>query len=149
MAESHTRPTIHRMVVDESSSLARLTALMEISIGQAHTILHSIEDITQLPGPPDAGLRNRDSGYSDARGSIDGSDLSRRLLTAERKVEENRAYLRDLKRANLHGLQIMFEDPDGEHRPAIECCFHLADLRFSSCHHGASKHHQNQLRGFE
>jgi hypothetical protein len=98
---------------EESRSLSRLTALIEVSIGHANDILYSIEDITQLPNASHSGLRNRDSGFCDGRGSTSGDDLGRRLLNLERKVEENRAYLRDLQRAELSGLQIIIEEPEG------------------------------------
>jgi hypothetical protein len=100
---------------EESRSLSRLTELIEVSIGHANGILYSIEDITQLPNACHSGLRNRDSGYSEGRGSTSGDDLGRRLLNLERKVEENRAYLRDLQRAKLSGLQIIIEEPEGQY----------------------------------
>jgi hypothetical protein len=96
---------------EESRSLSRLTELIEVSIGHANGILYSIEDITQLPNACRSGLRNRDSGYSEGR----GDDLARRLHNIERKVEENRAYLRDLQRAKLSGLQIIIEEPEGQY----------------------------------
>ena len=108
-----TRPTTYGMTIDENTSLSQLTVLIEITIGHAHSILHSIEDFTRLPKPADSGLRNRDSGYSEARVSIDGSDLGRKLLNLQHKLEENRAHLRDLQRANLYALQVILEDSEG------------------------------------
>ena len=110
-----TRPTTYGMVVDENSSLSQLIVLIEISIGHAHSILHSIEDFARLPKPAGFGVRNRDSGYAEAPVFIDGSDLRRKLLNLQLKVEENRGYLRDLQRANLHALQVILEDPEGQH----------------------------------
>jgi hypothetical protein len=98
---------------EESRSLSRLTALIEVSIGHANDILYSIEDITQLLNASHSGPRKRDSGFCEGRGSTNGDDLGRRLLNLERKVEENRAYLRDLQRAKLGGLQIIIEEPEG------------------------------------
>jgi hypothetical protein len=98
----------------ESRSLSRLAELIEVSIGHANGILYSIEDITRLSNASHSGLRNRDSGYSEDR-----DDLGRRLLNLERKVEENRAYLRDLQRAKLSGLQILIEEPEGQY--AVYC----------------------------
>jgi hypothetical protein len=103
---------VYGRTAEESRSLSRLTELIEVSIGHANNILYSIEDITRLPNASHSGLRNRDSGYSEGRGPINGDDLGRRLLNLERKVEENRAYLRDLHRAKLDGLQIIIEKPE-------------------------------------
>jgi hypothetical protein len=98
---------------EDSRSLSRLTELIEVSIGHANDILYSIEDITQLSNASHSGLRNRDSGFCDGRGPTSGEDLGRRLLNLKRKVEENRAYLRDLQRAELSGLQVIIEEPEG------------------------------------
>lgn len=98
---------------EESRSLSRLTALIEVSIGHANDILYSIEDITQLLNASHSGPRKRDSGFCEGRDSTNGDELGRRLLNLERKVEENRAYLRDLQRAKLGGLQIIIEEPEG------------------------------------
>jgi hypothetical protein len=98
---------------EESRSLSRLTALIEVSIGHANDILYSIEDITQLLNASHSGPRKRDSGFCEGRGSTNGDDLGRRLLNLERKVEENRVYLRDLQRAKLGGLQLIIEGPEG------------------------------------
>src|SRR4051794_7007373 len=109
------KQAVYGRMVEESRSLSRLTELIEVSIGHATDILYSIEDITQLPNASHPGLRNRDSGYSEGRGPINGDDLGRRLVNLGRKVEENRAYLRDLHRAKLVGLQIIIEEPEGQY----------------------------------
>src|SRR5271154_6077417 len=106
---------VYGRAAEESRSLSRLTELIEVSIGHANSILYSIEDITRLPNASPSCLRNRDSGYSEGRGPINGDDLSRRLLSLERKVEDNRAYLRDLQRAKLSGLQGIIEEPEGQY----------------------------------
>jgi len=106
---------VYGRAAEESRSLSRLTELIEVSIGDANSILYSIEDITRLPNAPPSGLRNRDSGYSEGGGPINGDDLSRRLLSLKRKVEDNRAYLRDLQRAKLGGLQVIIEEPEGQY----------------------------------
>jgi hypothetical protein len=113
MEGKRTRPNTFGVPTDENVLLSQLLELIEISIGQTHLILHSIEDITQLPKAAASNLRNRDSGYSESRGPVSGDDLGRRLLTFERKVEENRTYLRDLHRVDLRGLQIILENPEG------------------------------------
>ena len=106
---------VYGRAAEESRSLSRLTELIEVSIGDANNILYSIEDITRLPNASPSGLRNRDSGYSEGRGPINGDDLGQRLLSLKRKVEENRAYLRDLQRAKLSGLQVIMEEPEGQY----------------------------------
>jgi hypothetical protein len=106
---------VYGRAAEESRSLSRLTELIEVSIGHANSILHSIEDIIRLPNASPSGLRNRDSGYFEGRSPINGDDLGRRLLNLERKVGENRAYLRDLQRAKLSGLQVIIEEPEGQY----------------------------------
>jgi hypothetical protein len=115
MEGRRTRPNTFGLPPDENLLLSQLIELIEISIGHTHTILHSIQDITRLPKPAASNLRNRDSGYSEARGPISGDDLGRRLLTLERKVEDNRTYLRDLHRVDLRGLQIILENPESQY----------------------------------
>jgi hypothetical protein len=115
MEGKRTRPNTFGAPTDENNLLSQLIELIEISIGHTHTILYSIEDITRLPKAAASNLRSRDSGYSESRGPISGDDLGRRLLTLERKVEENRTYLRDLHRVDLRGLQIILENPEGQY----------------------------------
>jgi hypothetical protein len=106
---------VYGRAAEECRSLSRLIELIEVSIGHANSILYSIEDITRLPNASPSSLRNRDSGYSEGRGPINGGGLNRILLHLERKVEENRAYLRDLQRAKLGGLQVIIEEPEGQY----------------------------------
>ena len=113
MEGRHGRASTYGILNEENVSLSQLIQVIEISIGHAHSIIHSIEDITRLPRAADPASSNRDSGYSDAPGLIHGGDLNRRLSSLERKIEENRAYLRDLQKANFRGLQIIVEDPEG------------------------------------
>jgi hypothetical protein len=115
--------TAHGRTAGESRSLSRLTELIEVSIGHANGILYSIEDITRLPNASHSGLCNRDSGYSEGRGPTNGDDLGRRLLNLEREVEKNRAYLRDLQRAKLDGLQVIIEEPEGQYARLLQSYF--------------------------
>lgn len=108
-----TRPGTARIPTGENMALAQLTELIEIGIGQAHAILYSIEDIARLCQVTPSRPRTRVSAYLEPHGPLNAGDLSRKLLLLKPKVEENRASLRDLKRANLPGLQLILEDPEG------------------------------------
>lgn len=114
MEGKHAKSSTYEMPMKDNQSLSRLIEVIEVSIGHAHSILHSIEDISRLPKAAGPGLRTRDSGYSEAGWPNNGDDLGRRLLSLEGKVEENRTYLKDLQKANLRGLQVIVEDPEGQ-----------------------------------
>lgn len=113
------RPSTYGVPAEENLSLSRLIELIEIGIGHTHTILHSIEDITRLPKAAPSNLRNRDSGYSESRGPISGDDLGRKLVNLEHKAKETRTCLRDLQRANLRGLQLILEVPEGRYTTPV------------------------------
>jgi hypothetical protein len=115
-----TRPSNLGIATEENPSLSQLIELIEISIGHTHSILNSVEDINRLPKAAGSGLRKRDSGYSEARGPISGGELGRRLLSLENRIEENRTHLKDLHRANLRGLQVILEDPEGQYTASVQ-----------------------------
>lgn len=107
------RPGTFGIPIDENHSLSELKVLIEINIAHTHLILYSIQDITRLPRATSPNPHNRDSGFFEPRGLLNGDDLSRKLLELQRKVEETRTCLRELQRANLRGLQLMLECPEG------------------------------------
>jgi hypothetical protein len=108
------RPGTFGIPTEENLWLSELEELIEISIGQANLALHAIQDITRLLRVASFHPRNRDSGFFEPQGLFDGDDTSRKLLEIKQKVQETRTCLRDLQRANLRGLQLILEDPEGQ-----------------------------------
>jgi hypothetical protein len=121
------RPSTYGIPTEGNLPLSQLIELIEISLGHAHIILHSIEDITRLPKAAASNLRNRDSGYSESRWPVSGDDLGRKLVNLGHKAEETRTCLRDLHRANLRGLQLMLEGPEGQYTTSFQSYLYLAN----------------------
>src|SRR5947207_7875302 len=103
----------------ENASLTALKELIEISIADTHLILHSVQDITKLCRAAAPVPHNRDSGFFEPQGEFNGDDLGRRLREISRGVEETRTCLRELQRANLRGLQLILEDPEGQYAATL------------------------------
>lgn len=114
MDDRRIRPGTFEIPTEENVWLSELEELVEISIGHANLALHSIQDITRLLRVASSQPRNRDSGFFEPQGLFDGDDISRKLSEIKQKVQETRTCLRDLQRANLHGLQLILEGPEGQ-----------------------------------
>jgi hypothetical protein len=149
MGDRRMRPGTFGIPIDENHSLSELQVLIEINIAHTHLILQSIQDITRLPRAASPNPRNRDSGFFEPRGLLNGDDLSRKLLEFQRRVEETRTCLRELQRANLRGLQLMLECPEGPYTISVLSKLYSADREFRTCNCGASVQHQSKPRCFE